>query len=103
MFLADIVSPMKKVFRTLLLSLMLLTAASTTSASAFTKCEEWSSLGPNDCFLDIGPYIGLLVKFVNHLDETTGEVVSDGVKSAMDYGGQLSTNIAGFLRESVVE
>jgi len=95
MFLADIDSSMKKVFRTLLLSLMLLTAASTTSASAFTKCQEWSSLGPNpnNCFLDIGPYIGLLVKFVNHLDETTGEVVSDGVKSALDYGGQLSAEI----------
>lgn len=103
MFLADIVSLMTKAFGPVLLSLMLLMAASTTSASAYTKCQEWSSVGPNNCSLDIWPFVVLFVKVADHLDEATGEVVSDGVNSALDYGGQLSTNIVGFLRESVVE
>ena len=66
---------------TLLVGLFVLITSYTNDAVAFAgECKEWSSLGSNDCLLDLTPFINVVGGFTNHIDEITGETVSDSLK-----------------------
>ena len=73
---------MMKILRALIVSVALVFAPSLVASANDLPCNSLGSLG--DCSINLMPVIHAATEFVKHLDEMTGEVVSDSTETVGD-------------------
>ena len=73
---------MMKILRAFIVSAALVLAPSLVASANDLPCNSLDNLG--DCRINLMPVIHAASEFVKHLDEMTGEVVSDSIETVGD-------------------
>ena len=72
---------------TKILRVVIISAALAFAPSSVTSANDSSCYG--DCMINLIPVIHAATEFVKHLDEMTGEVVSDSIETVGDKVNEL--------------